>query len=300
MDLEIQVCSLVLGNFHFSLISVFLLVGPGIHRGRNEHHSLTGILWVTGYTFHLALREMHAKGAVVQKTIARNEKTITHGSLQLLQTKNNGTLIYTIDNQTLTVIMASQPLAFVGANYLTGAQVRVYSVPVSSKQQLLLAVVYEQMPPVHKQILTISATEKANNNNKKDSLEALKITSIILGILSVVSSFFFTGGGILVIIGVYLFCFILIASIIYFTYRQIEAYTEKLVITGVVTEQLRIRYRIGRHGSYRQMNWYRIGNELAPGTLSDQDGLQAGDTARFEFYAGKKGKRHSLIRVIKI
>jgi len=235
----------------------------------------------------------------VQKSIHRNEKTITHGSLQALQTKVDGTLIYTIDHYILTVIMAKQPLAFVGANYLKEAPVRVHSVAVSAKQQLLLAVVYEQMPPVKKQILTISPEEKAANNNKKDSLEALKVSGIILGVLCVLSSFFFPGGGLLMIIGVYLFCFLMIAGIIYFHYRQTESYTEKMVITGVVPEQLRVRYRIGRRGSFKQMNWYRIGNQLVPGTLRDQDGLQAGDTARFEFYVGKNGKRHALIRLSK-
>ncbi|QEC43770.1 hypothetical protein [Pseudobacter ginsenosidimutans] len=236
----------------------------------------------------------------VQKSIDRNEKTITHGNLQALQTKLNGRFIYTINNHPLAVISATQPLALVGANILREAQVRLHSVAVSPKQQLLLAVVYEQIPPPQKQILTITPEEKAASNNKKDSLEALKITGIILGVICAVSGIFFTGGGLIMIFGVYLFCFLLIAAVIYFTYRSVEAYTEKLVITGIVTEQLRVQYRIGRHGSYKQMNWYRIGNELVPGTIRDQDGLQAGDTARFEFYAGKNGKRHGLIRVSKI
>ncbi len=43
-----------------------------------------------------------------------------------------------------------------------------------------------------------------------------------------------------------------------------------------------VMYRISRYSGYKQMNWYRVGHELVPGTmLLEKEGLQPGDTVRF-------------------
>ncbi len=109
------------------------------------------------------------------------------------------------------------------------------------------------------------------------------------GILCVVSSIFFKGQGLLLILSVYFFCLLLISIIIYVVYRSIESYTEKLVIEGTLLRNwCASSIKIGKYSGYKQMNWYRVGEELLPGTLLENEGLQPGDSVRFEYYAGKK------------
>lgn len=236
---------------------------------------------------------------LVKKIFLKNEKNITYGTVQSLQTKGIRTLVYTINGQRLAVTSSILPQIFVRASCMQGASVRVHSVNLSASEQLLLQVQYEQVSPARRQVQVITAEEKAGNDNKKGSWDALKTAAIILGILCFVSSIFFKGSGLLLIFGVYLFCFLLIGAIVYFTYRTIESYTEKLVIEGTITELVRIKYKIGKYSGYKQMNWYRVGHELTPGTMLENEELQPGDTVRFEYYAGKKGQRRAIIRFSK-
>jgi hypothetical protein len=238
----------------------------------------------------------YRKLRLVKKIILENEKNINYGTIQSLQTKGLRTLVYTIDGQRLAVTSSILPQNFVHASCMQGAPVRVHTVNLSASQQLLLQVQYEQVPPARRQVQLITAEEKAGNNNKKDSWDALKIAAIILGILCFGSSIFFRGAGLLLILSSYLFCFLLIGAITYFIYRTIESYTEKLVIEGTITEIVRIRYKIGKYSGYKQLNWYRVGHELTPGTMQENEGLQPGDTVRFEYYAGKNGQRRAIIR----
>lgn len=248
------------------------------------------------FLFILFLRKLF----FVKRCINKNEKNIYQGIVQNLHTRNYTKLAYTIDDTTIEVFSHVLLANLVSAGNMKDHTAKLYTAEVSPGKQLLLEVKYDQLPPARKTIQTISATEKAGNNNKKDSIGALKITAVLLGILCAVSSIFFRGDGLVMIIGVFLFCFLLISSIIYYTYRLVEGYTEKYIIEGTITEFIRIRYKIGRYGSYQEMNWYRTGNELIPGSTKDSDGLRPGDTARFEYYAGKKKQRRELIRIIRL
>lgn len=233
----------------------------------------------------------------VKKCLRKNEKYIVAGDMKSLEVKKQKWLIYTIGKDTVTVLDPLLPVTMLHSYVLNGWKVRLHAVSITPSIQLLLQVEYDKIAPPKKENQPITAEDKSHYNSKKDSWDAIKITGGLMGAMCLLTCLFVPGRTIWLFVIIYLACFLLIGGVVFFVWWAADRRTNKIILTGTVTEVFRIRYKIGRYSSYKEMNWYRLGNETVAGTMIDKDGVFLGSTARFVFYADKKGRRGALMGV---
>lgn len=235
----------------------------------------------------------------VKKFLSRNEKYIISGKVQVLQVKKQKWLMYEVGGQAIKVQDPILPPSILYANVLKNVSVRLHIAAVSPSKQVLLLVEYEGIPVAKKEYEMITTEDRLRYNSKKDSWNAVKITAGVLGGVALLVFFLAPRDVSWIFLIINLACFLFVSAVIFFTWWVTNQYEEKMVITGTITEIFRVRYRVGK-SSYREMNWYRAGGETVSGYATDTDGLYIGATARFEFYAGKKGRRGALMSIRKV
>jgi hypothetical protein len=220
------------------------------------------------------------------------------GKLLDLKTSSGNRLKYNIDN---SIIKVNAPGPFNGlmdAQYLKDEQIRLETVAITTKENLLLSVQYPDLQLAERKICNITLQEKAeyNHEDEKSNRYVLKVMGFIVPIIFVALLWVYGIEDFLIVFGA---CATLALG--YYlttisTYRQIQGYNEKLIITGTVTEAIRVRYhRSGRN--FRTMRWYRVGSEMVPGYLDNDEHLVPGDKTRFEYYTNEKGERKELIKI---
>ncbi|MNY02327.1 hypothetical protein D3C86_1348970 [compost metagenome] len=249
------------------------------------------------------LVEASRKIAKVKSALRKGLKQVSTGKLLELKTSNGNRLKYNIDNKFIEVNAPGPYNGLMGANYLKDERIRLETVAIATKENLLLAVQYPDIPSAESGTSTITLEDIAerSQNEKKDNNYTLKAMSFIMPVLFV--ALLWANGLKHHLLLIYCICIAVGLVVLWatvFINCHIQSFKEKLTITGVVTEAIEIRYRIGKYAGMGTMCWYRLGAELVPGHLNNKEVVAPGDKVCLEYYINEKGKRKDVIKITRL
>lgn len=259
---------------------------------------LEGVLLFIPFELFFAWKLIGAlrKRAKVNLALHKGLKQIHTGILKELKPSYGNYLKYNIANNIIKVNAPGPYTGLMSSRYLKDVSIRLETVALTAEENLLLAVQYPDIPPTESRIVVFNDSEERNQNEKENNRYTLKVMSFILPAMFVALLWASGANHILLI-----FCICVVIGLVVlwatrYINRRIQSFKDKLMITGVVTEVIEIRYHIGDVGM-DTMRWYRLGTEMVAGHLNKSEHLAPGDRACFEYYVNEKGERKDVIRI---
>lgn len=239
------------------------------------------------------------KKAKIKSALRKGIKKVASGPLQNLEAGRNF-LLYTINNHTIKVLVP-KVIAIDSNGFLKQTHITLEVLPLSTKDNTILAVCYPDIPLPGTFTALVSSTEKEPYKTRWSK----KVVKILL------CSFFVPWGVVLIASDrarepiIMLIMLLFIISIFVFlailngvSNRSIEKCNQKISVTGTITEV--ILSDIDEEGSTRtKIYGYRVGNELFfIGTEYNSFTLK--DKVCFSYLVNKNGEQEMIIDAVKI
>ena len=248
--------------------------------------------------FYFPLRKLR----IIKNTCETGLKIVYSGIVKDLYPKKWNRLVYNIDGHPIEVWAPSPLSGLTDTDSLLNTDIELSVFPLTKRKNIMLTVLYPEfsISETSHQLYSDKDREEFDEKNKAEPWASIKITiGIIAGMTAL--TWLIVGTKYLWLFLIFYTVILTLASIIIaVTTRQLKNTTEKLVITGTVSEVIRFKYKTSKHSPWRNSCWYRIGSELNRGYDNDEGSLKPGEYCRLEYYADKKGRRTSLFRITKL
>lgn len=237
----------------------------------------------------------------LQKAFREGTKTVYSGIIKGLDVKGTNRLVYNISGQSVLADLPAPLAGIIGANSLIETGIKLSVCKLRSGRNLFLSADYPGFMTAHATNAPFGDADRTEieMQMKREPWESIKITGYIL---ATIFAFLLLIRGTefwLYILG----CFAVIYGVVLLLTitgtRTLRKTKEKQVVTGIITESLQFKYKVGKYGGWSYATWYRIGNELYNGVPGDKGSLKPGEHYRIEYFLDKKGKRGSIFRIEK-